>query len=227
MQDYVFQELPRIARHGEGGDSTMRLTGRSAELTRGDSPDGLVFEGGHAYLKELFSFRTNASLVRIADFLLAKSGMARPNAAATSGLVFLSLILVLWVFHRRFLLAESLPLRADFVYWQIVLVVILMAGPMTWSMNLVWLLVTAVIAVTAVAAFVAGPRGTLGECVSLFLLVLGLAVAAMPDDRSFSMWLPLLSPLFVVKYTAAEVLVFCGLVGYSRYVDTAVQEASP
>jgi hypothetical protein len=44
----------------------------------------------------------------------------------------------------------------------------------------------------------------------------------MPDDRSFPMWLPLASPLFSVKYIAAELLVFCGLLGYTKYVGTTV-----
>jgi hypothetical protein len=126
--------------------------------------------------------------------------------------------MILWIYHRRFLMAGSLPTASDFVYWQIVLVVILMAGPMTWSMNLVWLVVTIVVAVNGVHGIVSSQRRADGETYSLYLLVLGLAVAAMPDDRSFPMWLPLASPLFVAKYIAAELLVFAGLLGYTKYV---------
>lgn len=219
VHDYLFQELPRISRHGEGGDSTMRLAGRTVESIREGAAEGMASGQGQGYLKELFSFRTNASLVRVADFLLSEAGMAQPNPAVTSGLILLSLILILWMYHRPFLLARSLPIRADFVYWQIVLVVILISGPMTWAMNLVWFVVTAVIAVSGVAAFLNDRRSSRGETISLFLLVLGLAVAAMPDDRSFSMWLPLASPLFAVKYTVAELLVFGGLVGYTRQFE--------
>ena len=214
---YLFTELPRIARYGEGGDASMKLGSATLDSLRdGASPNGVVKEG-RLYAGELFAFRTNASFVRAGDFLLDKAGMKNVNATLTSGVVLLSLIVIFALYHPGFLLASSLPRRADFLYWLIVLVVILMAGPLTWSMNLVWLLLAIVIAVDAVPRLAVNGPFAEAEGVSLYLLVLGLALAGMPDDRSFPMWLPLATPLFAGKYVAAELLVFAGLLGYSKH----------
>jgi len=218
IRSYLFEELPRIARHGEGGDSTMKLHSQRLDAMRATVPADSAIKDRRLYGKELFAFRTNASFVRVANFVLYKAGIHTITATMTSAIVLCSLILILWIYHRRFLVAGSLPTTSDFLYWQIVLVVILMAGPMTWSMNLVWLVVTIVVAVNGVHGIVSSQRRADGETYSVYLLVLGLAVAAMPDDRSFPMWLPLASPLFVAKYIAAELLVFAGLLGYTKYV---------
>jgi hypothetical protein len=222
MGIYLFEELPRIAQHGEGGDNTMKLNSPAIDSMRAATSADSVIKDGHVYTRELFAFRTNASLVRVADFVLYKAGMRNISVTMTSAVVLMSLIAILWLYNPGFLFAESLPSASDFLYWQIVLVVILMAGPMTWSMNLVWLVVTIVVAVNGVTRLGSGRRRPVGESVSLYLLVLGLAVAAMPDDRSFPMWLPLASPLFAAKYIAAECFVFAGLVGYTKYAEVEV-----
>jgi hypothetical protein len=222
VRSYLFEALPRINRFGEGGDNTMRLYSPRLDSLRAAAPADSAIKDGKVYARELFAFRTNASLVRAADFVLWKAGIQHISAAMTSTGVLFALIVILWLYNPRFLAADHLPSPADFLYWQIVLVVVLMAGPMTWSMNLVWLVVTIVVAVHGVTRLGPGRRRPVGESVSLYLLVLGLGVAAMPDDRSFPMWLPLASPLFAAKYIAAECLVFAGLVGYTKYAEVEV-----
>jgi hypothetical protein len=150
------------------------------------------------------------------EFAFQKVGLQQINTTVISLFVLGALILILWFYRRSFLLSEYLPPADDVLYWQLVLLAVLMSGPMTWSMNMVWLTLCIALACRYVFSYMARPSSSRAETLSLYLLVLGLIIAAMPDDRSFRVWLPVVSPIFTAKYIAAEILIFAGLLGFAK-----------
>ena len=215
IRSYVLQELPRIARHGEGGDSTMRAQPDALEAAHAALPPDFTVKDGRMYVPELFPFRTNASFVRAIGQAAARAGIHRVNQSSISLVIITALIALLWLADQRRLRAVTQPATEHSVYWQLVQLAILMAAPLTWSMNLVWLLGTLVFAVAAVDRHLSNP-GNRATSISLSFVIAGLALAAMPDDRSFPMWLPLISRLLAAKYLVAELMLFAGLIGYLR-----------
>jgi hypothetical protein len=110
----------------------------------------------------------------------------------------------IWFFSRRHQELQAVPSREEFLFWQLVIVLLLLFGPLTWMMNLVWLLPAAVLLLQEVATLPReAPRW------SVVALGAGLLLAALPEFGFFAppdLWLQ-------TKYVLAEIAVLAGLWG--------------
>jgi hypothetical protein len=199
---YVTKEMPRIAVEGEAhGDGELLEPAVLGRLRQG-APEGMTTRDGRLYRVESFRFVTNASLTRpLKRRLGLRLGPSRLSLLVLAGLVALTgLSLTL---HR---VASSGPLR-ELAYWQAAMAAVLLAWPVTWAMNAVWLLPAAlVIGWGWPSAVTSGSRVTLATCAA------GLLLAGVPDGVASV----LLGPLASLKYVIAETLVFVSMLGAAR-----------
>jgi Glycosyltransferase family 87 len=203
---YLTVEMKRIAAYGEGGTEGMRLPPETLAHLRGDSPAGFVRREGRLYRLEGVGFAANASGARV---LARALGLRRPR----SGVGPLSLLIVAcsaglaaWAMRGRSLA----PGAEELAWFTLALSAVLLAGPLTWAMNVVWLVAGGVL--LAVVWPAARPR----EVLSLVGLALGLLLAWMPDQYALG-WLFASPPAIGdYKYVTAEVLILASLVLWLR-----------
>ncbi len=203
LGNYLARELPRISRYGEGGSPEMRLSTKALDKLRAGAPDGQAYRDGRLYRIETLPFVANASLSRVVGKRLADDA---PPAPLALGIV-AAAVLLLGMAARSGRDRPPTPVR-EMVYWQAVMVAVLLAGPLTWAMNTVWLLPAGVL-LPAVWRERGGPLKT----ASCAIVAFGLLLATIPDHHA----VPLPSLLAVralnLKYVVAELLVLAGLLG--------------
>lgn len=203
LRNYLARELPRISRHGESGPAEMRLPQETLQSLRAGAPDGQTFRDGRLYRLESFGAVANASLARVVSKRLGEGDTPARLALA----ILAAVVLLLGMVQRRRRDQPTTPLQA-MVYWQAVMVAVLLAGPLTWAMNTVWLLPAGLVVLAAWREI----RGPLAA-VSLAVVVLGLLLAAIPDHHAFPLLSPVEFPALNLKYVLAELLVLAGLLG--------------
>jgi hypothetical protein len=203
LSAYLTQELPRIARHGEGGAPAMRLPAETLARLRAGAPEGHAWRDGRLYRLEGVGFAANASAARVINRILRDSG--RRSRAAPFTLLILAASLALAVAA-----VSAGPPGApagELAFLSLVLSSVLLAGPFTWAMNAVWLLAAGVLLATL-------PRPWRGvERIAVAATAAGLLLAWIPDQYA-APWLYGARPgLGDYKYVASELLVLLGASG--------------
>jgi len=196
IEDYLRVQLPRIAAHGENGTPEMLLP-ESVWRDR-ISSEGRVVKGGTSYRIEALSFFPNASLVHpIEVAALNAGGSIRVSVVSLSLFAcgFVAVALAAGVRARP----DPAP-RTELLTWLVAMALVLVTAPLTWAMNVVWLIPALPLAMAFGAR--ASDRVT---ALAVALLVLAFVVAWLPDTRAHA----LLRPLAILdegKYIAAELL---------------------
>jgi hypothetical protein len=205
---YVEHELPRISRFGEWGTDEMRLSETVlAEWREGLDKDETI-KDGVVYERESFRFTANGTLVRVLQRPLqaAKIGVSR---SWLSALIATSLFGALAAWQLGWQKQLQLDAQEEIVYWQMAALIVLLSGPLTWVMNLVWLLPLVVI----VLADLSRPDHRWPGW-ALGLAAVGLVVIALPDAMSATWMTPTRAGLIGYKYVAGELLLLVAMVGY-------------
>jgi hypothetical protein len=205
---YLTEELPRISRYGDRGPSESRLDPTRFRSLPAGIPPGHTAVQGRTYAISALSFEINATAVR------TPVGRAVWKAARDAGvpLAPAHVSLVFLVVGASVVLAWQKwwgPPRdrvAEFAYWNVVLTLVLLCSPLTWSMGTVWLLPVA-------AVVLAGLRGARprSDVLPLVLCGAGLVAAGLPDAL-----LDALPSVVRWKYIGAELLCLAGLMGIWR-----------
>ena len=209
---YVRDELPRISRYGEWGTDEMRLPETILEQRLQGLPKDATTKDGLVYKRESFSFVSNGTLVRVLQRILQRNDIWISNTVL-SALVLIALfgVMMAWQFHLPGPL--HLDARGEILYWQMVALIVQLAAPLTWVMNLVWLLPLIIVVLTELARPGEGRgRGT------LILAAVALVVIALPDGAGAPWMTPALTNLIRDKYVAGEGLLLLSLMGYMPHV---------
>lgn len=210
LLDYMQNQFPRISRFGEGGTEEMKLR-RMDKLQNllSDVPSGFTQKNGILYRQESFSFSaaSNVTVIRPLAHRLAAIGL-KLNYSQLSLLVFFCLFVLIWIWWARYRLNYmKLSIAQQLMFWQIVLIVILLSGPLTWVMNIVWLL-PAVPLLLHKYLSVEDKRAA----VYLSIGIIALFIAAIPDAVSFPLIVPYGERVFnASKYLLAEALLLISL----------------
>lgn len=211
LVQYATVELPRISQFGEWGTDEMRVDPARVEALQ--PGEGLTFKDGAIYSREYFGFVSNASVGRTRVGIWLQGVLS--NAGFDSAQSVAALVVYAWflggvaLLHWQAALVDlSEPIPAS-LYWQLVLVIVLLSAPLTWVMNTVWLLALVPFAARAVTAAHPWPCA-----LGWILLALGLVVATLPDTTTFSLLVPAsaVGELTRQKYVIAELAVAAGLV---------------
>jgi len=142
-RQYVFEELPRIARHGEVGTDAMRLDspairGVNATLPPGDAIAGGRWQYRYTLLPE---YAAMASLVPYARGVINNVTKIRVPSTAVSIPLLLVALGTTWLIlvrRRRRVAADNDP-RVRLAFIATCLIIVLLTAPITWTSNLVWL----------------------------------------------------------------------------------------
>lgn len=205
---YVTNEMPRISRYGEWGTEDMRLPEEVLEERLQGLPEGMTTKDGIVYKRESFRFFSNGTLVRVLQRWLQKNEVWINNTQL-SALLLVGLFGTMAAWQIRQPGPPCLDARSEFLYWQVVALIVLLAAPLTWVMNLVWLLPSIVIVLAELSRSGAG-RGRL----ALLLAVAALVVIALPDGAGSSWLTPALVKLIESKYVLGQGLLLVALLGY-------------
>jgi hypothetical protein len=216
---YVRDELPRISKYGESKDKTLVVPAEIKTAKKrilNGLEEGYTIKDGRKYLFGYFYFSRFATLVRTpASFVVKWVGDALGFNVTITVISIFFFGAFFCIFFMWKMLSGYNPQGAgvaeEFIYWQIVFVMILLCGPLTWVMNTVWLLVPSVI---LVRQYFLLKNKT--EALILCLGALGLLGAALPDYFGFGMLVAYGGPYIGYKYIISEILIFASLLGILR-----------
>ncbi len=199
---YYSAELPRILRFGEKGPADALLPEAVRRPLEASLASGRVEVAGAVYQLRGIVFPYNASLARELAERFCQQCAWLPLA------VFAALLGLARAVAGRGLLAAQ-GSTSEMAYFLAACLVALLASPLTWAMNTVWLF-PGVFVLSALHAHTrhATPRNATAE-VGTAAAVLGLVLLAIPDRSAFPLLLPPGTGEFLDhKYVAAALLLF-------------------
>ncbi len=221
VRGYLQAELPRISRYGDLGAPEMLMDRAEWNALHQELAEGYTQKDSRTYLPESFFFTKNATLVRNLHSVWNKVlGAVSQSTVSLVAFGALFIGVILWEKSKGW---PSAPWTAQqhFFYWQVVLLVILLTGPMTWIMNLIWLLPLA-LALLATTQQPLSPWQ--GRFVALALV--GMLITALPDIHAFPLLVPFGAVLLRWHYVFAEVLILVALLLYLNSALIHHQEKS-
>ena len=205
--DYVVNQLPRISKYGHLGPQELMIDGRLLDGINKYAKDGIQ------YRWQYWDVGGEASLARLLRTTFEKNGIQFNQTLFSAVLLAVFFTIVeLWQRKHPFAI-DRMGSRGELAYWSGILAIVLLAGPMTWPMNVVWLLPAGVVILTECAKLT-GRK----QAVWLGVGLLGLAIAAWTDG-------PLTFPFVGTgnRYILAEMLVCVSLFGL---LDIGLSEPS-
>jgi len=217
---YVFTEFPRISANGENGTPAQQLPRSDFVKVQGGTGH-YVTKNDTIYAVATIEFQDNASLSKAVNQVFTNLGLNLNMSLVSAGvLVVFFLVVLAWEFWHKagpwFGTRSMLPPRPEFLFWQMVLVIILMASPLTWMMNTIW-----VIPLFFLPVYYFTHPGQLNSRISMPLLIFGLLLIALPDLQNGpftvrridqeALWVKLLTDYSYCKYFVGELFIFGGL----------------
>lgn len=206
--NYFTTELPRIAKHGSSGSDFMRIPSQILSDYFPMTPTSISFVNGRMYLTEVISFNSKASLIRVFEIVLEKTGITISNSIL-SIVVYLMLFSGLFLMHRKN--KNIFTFKNNLIFWQVTLIVILLSGSYTWIMNLVWILPAGFILIKQLPELLKQKNLFL----SLFL-VIGFCLVAFPDNLLVTKKMGFFGELLKSRFVVGEIILFISLVWYLK-----------
>jgi hypothetical protein len=202
--DYVYNHLPRMANIGDIARSDTLVNTKPIRAVLDQTPPGFdTLKDGHGYSLGAFNFVTNATLVEpLRDELTAWGVTSR--AGISMGLYGLFFAMV--IFWNRRSVPDNFSVIEEYLYWQIPAVITLLVSPITWTMNMVWLL-----PLFSVSIYLLSTQVPVSRKIPVMLISLALLIAMLPDvintpSLSFAGFI-----LGEYKYIYSEILALLGL----------------
>jgi hypothetical protein len=206
-QEYTRDVLPRISVHDESIDQ-QRINYQLIKDLIGTAGQDTTIKDGRSYQLYGFNFSSNASLMRV---ILDESfpAEAKVNRSLISLIVFLGLSFLFLLWQKRIHELRTSDQRMEFLYWYLILMIILLAAPLTWTMNTVWLLPTAVVFISEYHKF----RDRY-LALTLIFMASGFLLAALPDHKFLGLVDYFQKTWLNHKYVIAEIAILIGGIGY-------------
>lgn len=153
LGDYLTKEFPRIAKYGEAGTTEMKLPESYFEKYYGEYAQGKtsgLVKDGQWYKGVHLSFAPNASLSR---FIVMRMQDINKNWQISPSLVsilLLALFIPIAFFGLRKIRTKisDFSSEKEFLYWYAILMILMLFGPLTWTMNAVWIIPLSALAVS-------------------------------------------------------------------------------
>lgn len=211
LSTYLQVELPRISAYGDLGPPDQWMDRSDWQALHAGVPEGYTIKDGQTYLPESFFFTKNATAVRNLHSVWQKT--LGPIEQSTVSLVVFGVTFGLLLLWERTLPNRALKWTRErhFFYWQIILLVILLTGPMTWIMNLIWLLPLTLALMTQTSRVT-----TVGPSIALGVALFAIVITALPDIHASPLLVPFASESLRWHYVFAELLLLVALLGYLR-----------
>lgn len=199
---YAVNEAPRIAVMGEEGIETDRTPPSLFRDVNVGVPQGFAIKDGRLYRRSTVEFAPNATLVRLVAAIPRQLHVPMSLAVVSALLTIAGLVLYCRRFADSLLATPGTDTASEFIFWLGACIVIMLCGPLTWTMNLVWLL-----PVTAVLVRMITVRGTEVRAAGILFLVGGLTLAALPEPG----WIVFPDWWLRLKYPVAQLAILWGM----------------
>jgi hypothetical protein len=198
---------------GEEGIESDRIPPGILREVNAGVPDGFAIKDGQLYRRSSIDFPPNATLVRVLAGIPRQLHLPMSLALVSALLTALGLLL----YCRRFAPILRATPRSDpgdeFTFWLGACIVIMVCGPLTWTMNLVWLLPVTAVLVRMITVRESGTRGA-----GILLLVGGLTLAALPEPG----WIVFPDWWLRLRYPVAQLAILWGMTLPSEQRDPGV-----
>jgi hypothetical protein len=216
VKNYVTADFPRIVKYNEGGLSENLISAGDLIKANQGFPLSNPHKQGIGYQKEYFSFTGNGALTRTSWMDGIKQAFHNWTFIPAN----LSVNLLLYLISLglcTFLIFKTKSLDhpdSEILLWGLILVIILLISPLTWVMNLVWLLFIFPIFFIQLLGLIKGIKNHSGILKMIVLLfgLLGLILIALPDVALIPANPANATGLLLNKYPIGELLVLCWLV---------------
>ena len=205
--DYFMKELPRIAKYGEELPKSMWLP-TTVVKRQSTTPRNQASKDGVTYQLTAFQFVANASLTRELSSLTNKHNQNLSRSIIS--LVLISVFIILILVHYRKAKERSMQNSPsqEFLFWQSILIIVLLTSPLTWVMNTVWLLPIIVILIKMFPLL-----HSKKQAIYFCLCAVGLIIAALPEHLSFSLTIPYGISFINYKYLISQIILVIALIG--------------
>ncbi|MEA2710598.1 MAG: alpha,2-mannosyltransferase, partial [Phycisphaerales bacterium] len=174
-RQYVFEELPRISRHGEVGAEEMRIDSSVVRQTNSTLPSGDVRASGKWQYRYtlLPDYAAMSNLVPYVRGVLNAVKLRVPTPLVSVPLLLVALVFA-WRIFRHGVADNDAWGRLALMH--ACLIIVLLTAPITWTTNLVWLAPLAILMLFA-PELTDARRATAAAVVGYFLLLIPDAIA--------------------------------------------------
>lgn len=206
LYDYAFFHFPRIANIGEFARANELLANKKdIRVLLKDVPAGMdTVKDGRGYRLNSMEFNFDATLVEPVRKAFEKRGM-EVSGTLISICLYLVFLAGIGLLEQFLIPAPHEDVQA-YLYWFFPFVIVLLVSPLTWVMNLVWLLPLAVL-IPSLFSEASNIKGIVSIC----LIVAGLLLAAIPEFQTNNSWVGFAINPFGYKYVVAEAFVLAGI----------------
>lgn len=203
--NYLIKEAVRISEYGSSGSNEMAVPVEILQKFHLISPYSMAIIDGRIYLTESISFNSKASFIKTLEVLQSKASFNLSNTTY-SVMVFAFFFILMIVYSKKYKIKDN-----DFVYWQIILIIILLSSPYTWVMNLVWLIPVAFIMINSFSDLITRKKSLI-----LVTLIVGYLLLSLPDNLLLTEHVPLIKEFFSARYVMSQLLILFSLVIYLK-----------
>lgn len=197
--NYITKEAPRIAKYGSSGSEDMKIPAWILQAYFPMTPTSISIIDGRLYLTESISFNSKASFIRMLEVSLPKIF----SNSVLSFFVYGVFLLIIFLYRKK--LASGIEMF-PFIYWQIVLIIITLSSPYTWTMNLVWLMPIAFILIEIIPGIIKEKRFVL-----LIFLILGYLFLALPDNLLLTKDIKVFGEIFKSRFIIGEYILLISM----------------
>ena len=206
--NYVFKEAPRIAKYGSSGTKEMQIPVWVLQAYFPMSPTSVSIIQNRMYVTESISFNSKASFIRFFEVGLEKLPVKISNSVF-SIFVFLIFFILIAFFYKKYI--KELNNKNDFIFWQIILIIILLASPYTWLMNLIWLLPVVFIIMEILPELRRDKK-----YLFIAIFIFGYLFLALPDNLFWTKHLYFIHGIFACRYVISEFIILFSLLNYYK-----------
>jgi hypothetical protein len=200
--DYLTKEAPRIAKYGSGGTEEMQIPAWILQAYFPMTPTSISIIDGRMYLTESISFNSKASFIKILEVALPKM----LSNSAYSILVYSLLFVLMLYYRKKHIFDEG---ENNFIYWQVILIIITLSSPYTWVMNLVWLVPMVFVVIRVFPSLYERKN-----YYTLAFTVIGFLLLILPDNLLITKNIKYFGEFFKSRYIISELTIFVTLVIY-------------
>jgi hypothetical protein len=204
VNDYIFNQAPRISQYAESGTDDMRPDSWILKYYFRLSRYSVSMVDGKMYLTESISFFSNASFVRL---IITGQSALGINIPAT---IWSLLLIIPFIFY----LYNHIGKYEKINLWIILILIILLFSPFTWLMNLVWLLPVFLLTVKLI-------KNDNHKNVAFKLIAAGLIIITLPDyQRTF---IVMLDNILKLRFVTGEFLILSGMLVLPNFTKTKLK----
>jgi hypothetical protein len=208
VNDYIFNEAPRISQFGESGTDDMRPESWILKNYFRISRYSISMIEGRTYVSESISFFSNASLVRVISQAQTTFGI---NISASIWSILFFIPAFYFLYRRR-------KAYSSINQWILILLLILLFSPFTWVMNLIWLIPVFFLLIQLI-------KEKNYKNLSFIFIALGMLIIFVPDNHRT--YINIIDNIIKLRHIAGEIFILTGMILLPKFTPAKTSASEP